>query len=441
MPYGTRRSQLDYLDAEKAPVEIDFDSVWSGVVKPAIPKEFEMKRADEFHTPGLIDQRYIEWLYDSEIVIADLTFGNSNVYYELGIRQSLSKKGTILIACSGTRLPFDVRNQYVIHYDYFKAPSIASFQDELNQAIINASSEEQDSPVHVFLPGLVIDRFTEEEIEKEKTNELLNARISDLEKEISLLKERAAEKRLLRKIQEANSGTRLLSLCTSLNPTEYSIDLLEQLAVQLRKHGQFDKAIEILNSLNDKNPNDHEVLRELGFAYRKKGEDFYDLAEEYLQQALVLNDHDGELHGMLGGLLKRKENYLAALKHYQIANDLNPNDLYPLVNIGFIYAALDQKNEADVWYRKVKQDCTNLIDSNAYDYWTLLCHIEASVATNDRANAMNSLRILMGISVPIEDIASEVDQLKMFVKIQFSDVLASEIIATLAPNDARDIIE
>jgi hypothetical protein len=57
---------------------------------------------------------YNEWLFDADIVLADLTFGNPNVYYELGIRQALSKKGTVLVACKGAKLLFDVRNQYVI---------------------------------------------------------------------------------------------------------------------------------------------------------------------------------------------------------------------------------------------------------------------------------------------------------------------------------------
>src|SRR4051812_40911459 len=125
-----------------------------GILQPAVPEEFETKRADELRQPGPIDRLYNEWLFSSDIVLADLTFGNPNVYYELGIRQALSKKGTVLVACKGVRLPFDVRNQYVIPYDYFAAPTLRSFQSQLRQAILNASAQEADSPVHVFLPGL-----------------------------------------------------------------------------------------------------------------------------------------------------------------------------------------------------------------------------------------------------------------------------------------------
>src|SRR4051812_33129945 len=125
MPYGKRKAPLDYDDPDVT-VTIDFDAVWEGILQPAVPEEFETKRADELRQPGLIDRLYNEWLFSSDIVLADLTFGNPNVYYELGIRQALSKKGTVLVACKGVRLPFDVRNQYVIPYDYFAAPTLRS---------------------------------------------------------------------------------------------------------------------------------------------------------------------------------------------------------------------------------------------------------------------------------------------------------------------------
>ncbi len=96
MPYGKRKAPLD-MDFPDRTVEIDFDSVWSGLIKPAIPKDFDIKRADELHRPGLIDLMYNEWLYEADIVLADLTFGNPNVFYELGIRQALSKASSDIL--------------------------------------------------------------------------------------------------------------------------------------------------------------------------------------------------------------------------------------------------------------------------------------------------------------------------------------------------------
>jgi hypothetical protein len=113
MPYGVRNAVLDHTIEGASPVEIDFDDVWHGLIEPALPPGWTAFRADELTRPGLIDQVYIERLLDADLVVADLTFANPNVYYELGIRQALSPRGTLLIAHRGTYKPFDVRNQTI----------------------------------------------------------------------------------------------------------------------------------------------------------------------------------------------------------------------------------------------------------------------------------------------------------------------------------------
>jgi tetratricopeptide (TPR) repeat protein len=158
MPYGAVTGRLD-RDDPGTQKEIQFDEVWNGLITPAIPAEWEAKRADELHRPGLIDQLYTEWLLDADVVLADLTFSNPNVFYELGIRQALSRKSTVLIAQKDSDLPFDVRNQAVIYYDYFHGPSAAKFHTDLKAGLTAAAAAPGGSPVHTFLPGLFIGRF------------------------------------------------------------------------------------------------------------------------------------------------------------------------------------------------------------------------------------------------------------------------------------------
>ena len=132
--------------------------VWDGVIRPAIPKSWEAKRADELREPGIIDHLCTEWLLEADVVLADLTFSNPNVFYELGIRQALSKKSTVLIAQSNSILPFDVRNQSVISYDYFHAPSLPRFHERLTATLMAAAAKPAGSPVHDYLPGLYVER-------------------------------------------------------------------------------------------------------------------------------------------------------------------------------------------------------------------------------------------------------------------------------------------
>jgi hypothetical protein len=64
---------------------------------------------------GQILKDIITDLIFADIVVADLTDNNPNVFYELGVRQSF-KHGTITIAEAGTKLPFDVKGKAVLFY-------------------------------------------------------------------------------------------------------------------------------------------------------------------------------------------------------------------------------------------------------------------------------------------------------------------------------------
>ncbi|MFX1503911.1 MAG: hypothetical protein ACFFDH_23315, partial [Promethearchaeota archaeon] len=84
-------------------------------LKPEIEKIPVLKavRSDELR--GDILKEIINDLYNSYIVVADLTDHNPNVFWELGIRLSFRYR-TITIAEKGTKLPFDVSTKNTIFY-------------------------------------------------------------------------------------------------------------------------------------------------------------------------------------------------------------------------------------------------------------------------------------------------------------------------------------
>ncbi|WP_234683510.1 tetratricopeptide repeat protein [Bradyrhizobium monzae] len=419
MPYGERKAPLDYEEPDKTCV-IDFDAVWTGILQPAIPPGYQTKRADELRQPGLIDRMYNEWLFDADIVLADLTFGNPNVYYELGIRQALSKKGTVLVACKGSKLPFDVRNQYVINYDYFAAPALRAFQADLRQAIENASTLEMDSPVHVFLPGLSIGRYLGEKSPEAKVQEL-SLKIRALEDALRDQRSQDTEDRLLDKIRAAATPSRVLSLYQLVSTRDIkSTRLLEQLAISLRDASYFDEAIRTLDRALEIAPDDPELLREIGFVCRKKGPLFHAQAETYMLRALELNDRDSELHGMLGGLLRRRGDYEGALIHYRRAHELQPHDLYPIVTVGAMCGALGKLAEAKEWYGKLQTTCERLIEQKHADHWTFLCLGEAATALGQQEAALAAYRRALEMKPPIEHVLSEIEMLEFLVERHFA---------------------
>lgn len=419
MPYGVRKAPLDYEKPDKTCV-IDFDAVWDGILQPAVPTGFDTKRADEMRQPGLIERLYNEWLFDADIVLADLTFGNPNVYYELGIRQALSKKGTVLVACKGTKLPFDVRNQYVINYDYFAAPTLRVFQAELRQSIENASIQEIDSPVHVFLPGLVVGRYRGEQPPEARVQEL-NNRIQDLEAALRNQHSHDEEERLLHKLRDATTASRVLGLHQLISNRDIkSVQLLEELAISLRNVSCFDEALQTFDRALKIAPNDPELLREIGFVYRKKGPSFYSKAESYMERALQLNDQDSELHGMLGGLFRRRGEYERALSQYKRAHELQPDDIYPLVTVGAMCGALGKVAEARQWYQKLQTTCEKFISEKRADHWAYLCLGQAAVAFGDQEAAKAAYRMALSGKPPVEHVRSEAEQLEFLVEKDFA---------------------
>ena len=93
------------------------DNLYKEVIVPVCESSgFEVQRADDVFRPGIILQDIINGLVDSEVVIAEISSSNANVFYELGYAHALDKP-TVLLARHGEVLPFDVSGYRVIFYD------------------------------------------------------------------------------------------------------------------------------------------------------------------------------------------------------------------------------------------------------------------------------------------------------------------------------------
>ncbi len=93
----------------------------------------------------------LESLNQANIVIADLTDNNPNVFYELGIRHTLANR-TILIAQREEHVPFDLRPYPVAFYSESPA-KIAEFKKDIKKKLadIETNPERADNPVADFL--------------------------------------------------------------------------------------------------------------------------------------------------------------------------------------------------------------------------------------------------------------------------------------------------
>src|SRR3954454_12874987 len=156
MPFGRK--------SDGTGTSIDFDAVYRDLIAPAIrAAELEPIRADEEITGGIVHKPMFERLILCEYAVADLTFANANVFYELGIRHAIRPYSTVLMFASGTRLPFDVELDRGLSYalDPTGAPGdIDVTLRRLTDRLVTARDATVDSPVFQLVEGFPqIDRL------------------------------------------------------------------------------------------------------------------------------------------------------------------------------------------------------------------------------------------------------------------------------------------
>ena len=99
------------------PFEDDLKPVYDEFIKPILSESgYEVKRADDIESQQNILRDIVESIYSSDLIVADLTDTNPNVFYELGLAHAF-KRQVILITQSVDEVPFDLRSQRLLEYD------------------------------------------------------------------------------------------------------------------------------------------------------------------------------------------------------------------------------------------------------------------------------------------------------------------------------------
>lgn len=96
---------------------IDFNAIYQDLIKPALEDAgFESFRADEESSSGDIISDMFQELLLADLVVADLSIDNANVFYELGIRHALRRRGVVHIQAGRAYMPFDIFNVRTLPY-------------------------------------------------------------------------------------------------------------------------------------------------------------------------------------------------------------------------------------------------------------------------------------------------------------------------------------
>jgi len=147
-PFNTQKTRI-----REQQVEIDFEKVERELIDPVLTRlGITGRTTGEIVESGNIRDDMFKKLLKSDLVVADLTIHNANVFYELGIRHSLRDKKTFQIRGKGDPMPFDNLTDRYFEYD-LNDPGASV--DKLTEAIKRTvDSESSDSPVFRSIPNL-----------------------------------------------------------------------------------------------------------------------------------------------------------------------------------------------------------------------------------------------------------------------------------------------
>nr|WP_312578235.1 hypothetical protein [Sedimentibacter sp.] len=139
------------------------------MLKRQFGDDFEFTHAGEEGNQQNILKDIIQPIYESDIIIADLTGLNPNVLYELGLAHSFNKKTIIITKDNLSTLPFDLKQYRAKDYEthFLKFDELLKYLEKnLNGAV--TGDVIYSNPVKDFLASNKIDTynwFTEDKIQ------------------------------------------------------------------------------------------------------------------------------------------------------------------------------------------------------------------------------------------------------------------------------------
>ena len=130
---------------EKDPIRRHIEGVIEAAITPALGEKYEIVVAHKIYEPGSITKQIISEIYNSELVIANITNRNPNVMYELALRHAIGKP-VITIAEKGTSLPADIVTERTIFY-YNDAKGVLELIEDLKKAESEIDLSKTSGPI------------------------------------------------------------------------------------------------------------------------------------------------------------------------------------------------------------------------------------------------------------------------------------------------------
>jgi tetratricopeptide (TPR) repeat protein len=371
MPYGRKATQAD---VGRGPAEIDFNALWDNGYVPVIKAlGYEPVRADQ-DTGALIVSEMLERLYFADLVLADMTIPNGNVYYEVGIRHAARMTGCVLLAADWSKQLFDVVQMRTIRYPLPEGDIIEATATAFQTAIKDRIKPLGDgtSPMYQSLPGYPSD------VDPRKATKTQN-----LLAELAAFQTKVRAVRLSPRVGRMRRAQDLIA-SEGTPPATYPIALA--LAKLLRDCADtiadWNVLLDFVGGLPPRFADEPEIQENRAFAAAQAGNDVQAIAE--LQTLIDTLGPTPERLGLLGGRYKRladiataseaerRQALEKAIKYYEQGMELDLNSYYCSSNLPRLYRArarIGDEERAETALRLVIAACERAKRLNVPDEW------------------------------------------------------------------------
>jgi hypothetical protein len=423
MPFGRKATGLTEKDA---PADIDFDALWERVYQPILEERgYKAVRADR-DAGALIISEMIQRLAIADLVVADITIANANVYYEVGVRHAAKEKGCVLVGAEWARPVFDLAQMRAVRFPLADGDvsdaTAKEARDKLRDGI--AGLVDGVSPVFSAVPG-----FPDSDAERASAFADAVAELSDFEAEI----------RAVRAAPDAQRKDRVRELTARFGnrPAVRNLVWIELLNL-VRDNLGFQELLEYINALPDNVARHPLVLEQRALALSKAGDSPGAIGQ--LQELIATCGETSERYGLLGGRYKdlyrntdepkQRRKYLSlAIKAYERGMAVDLNDFYPASNLPRLYRERNDPGDSQLAVEAAvatKVACRAAIENGTTNEWVRPTLLGIAFDQSDVAEAIRLRPLIEDDGPETWKLASMIDDLRTSVRNQpDSEVQAS----------------
>jgi MAP3K TRAFs-binding domain len=389
MPFG-RKPTL--LEAGRGPAEIDCNALWDRGYVPVIKQlGYEPVRADQ-DTGALIIKQMLQRLYFADLVLADMTLANGNVYYEVGIRHASKERGCVLLAADWSKQLFDTEQMRTIKYPLpegdFNESTAEKFKSAIKDKIDGLARGL--SPMHDSIAGYPsnVDEQAASSMQEQLTE------LAAFQTKVRAVRAAPRKERMaLAKALIATDGIPPLT-----DPVAFA--LLRLLRDSTDTPEDWNAVIDFARALPKAFAEQAEAREQLAFAVSQTGSITQSIGE--LETLIEAVGPTPERLGLLGGRYKRliksatasdaeRQGYLAkSIQAYERGMDLDLNDYYCSSNLPRLYRQRKRKGDeerAQTVLRLVIAACERAKRRNVTDEWLRPTLLGASFDAGDADKA------------------------------------------------------